>query len=164
MINLLIRNQMFSLKGNSTVTDDQENPRFLIEGSALSLRRKKTVCDLDGNLLYTIKNKLIRLLMNSCYVYDAQGKKVARIKQKLHLFKRQYSLTGYQDNIEIQGDIIEHCLRIYKNGEQIGEVGRKFLSLVDTFLLTCNNDEDAPLLVALVIAIDNIQDKNRRDR
>lgn len=163
MITLVIKNKMFSIKGNSTVKDENDVDRFIVKGKVFSIGRKKRICDLDGKVLYTVKNKLIKFFMNSCYIYDGEGNKVARIKQKFKLFKKEFTLTGYADEIEIKGDFIQHCLEIYKNGEKIGEVGKKFVSLVDRFRLDCYNDADAPLLVALVVAIDNINDKNLSD-
>ena len=163
MITLVIKNKMFSIKGNSTVKDENDVDRFVVKGKLLSWRKKKRIYDMEGNLLYTVKNKLIKWWMNSCYVCDKDGHKIARIKQKFKLFKKEFTLTGYADEIEIKGDFIQHCLEIYKNGEKIGEVGKKFVSLVDRFRLDCYNDADAPLLVALVVAIDNINDKNLSD-
>lgn len=163
MITLVIKNKMFSIRGNSTVKDENEVDRYVVKGSVVSLRKKKRIYDMEGNLLYTVKNKLIKWFMNSCYIYDSEGKKVARIKQKFKLFKKEFTLKGYADEIEIKGDFVQHCLDIYKNGEKIGEAGKKFFALVDSFRLDCYKDEDAPLLVALVIAIDNINDKNLSD-
>lgn len=160
MITLVIKNKMFSISGKSTVQDESGNDRFIVKGAVFSPRRKKQVYDLYGNLLYTIKNKLISLFMNSCYIYDAEGNKIARIKQKFRVFKKEFILTGYKDEIEIKGDFIQHSLEIYKNGELTGEAGKKFISLVDSYTLTCFNDNDAPLLVALIVAIDNINDNN----
>ena len=163
MITLVIKNKMFSIKGNSTVKDENDVDRFVVKGKLISWRKKKRIYDMEGNLLYTVKNKHIKWWMNSCYVCDKEGHKIARIKQKFKLFKKEFTLTGYADEIEIKGDFIQHCLEIYKNGEKIGEVGKKFVSLVDRFRLDCYNDADAPLLVALVVAIDNINDKNLSD-
>ena len=163
MITLQIRNKMASLRGNSTVKDENDVDRYVVKGKLISWRKKKRIYDMEGNLLYTVKNKLIKWWMNSCYVCDKDGHKIARIKQKFKLFKKEFTLTGYADEIEIKGDFIQHCLEIYKNGEKIGEVGKKFVSLVDRFRLDCYNDADAPLLVALVVAIDNINDKNLSD-
>lgn len=163
MITLVIKNKMFSIRGNSTVKDENEVDRYVVKGSVVSLRKKKRVYDMEGNLLYTVKNKLIKWFMNSCYIYDSEGNKIARIKQKFKMFKKEFTLKGYADEIEIKGDFVQHCLDIYKNGEKIGEAGKKFFALVDSFRLDCYKDEDAPLLVALVIAIDNINDKNLSD-
>lgn len=163
MITLQIKNKMFSVRGNSTVKDENDVDRFVVKGKLFSLGKKKRIYDMDGNLLYTVKNKIIRWFMNSCYIYDAEGNKIARIKQKFKLFKKEFKLTGYADEIEIKGDFIQKVLEIYKNGEKIGEAGKKFFSLVDRFRLECYKDEDAPLLVALIVAIDNINDKNVAD-
>lgn len=163
MITLIVKNKMFSIRGNSTVKNENDEDMFVVKGSLFSIRKKKRIYDLDGNLLYYVKNKLIRWFMNSVYIYDAEGNKIARIKQKFKLFKKEFVLSGYADEIEIKGDFIQRRLEIFKNGEKIGEVGKKFVSLVDKFTLTCYKDEDAPLLVALIVAIDNINDKNVAD-
>lgn len=163
MITLQIKNKMFSVRGHSTVKDENDVDRYVVKGKFFSLGKKKRIYDMDGNLLYTVKNKLIRWFMNSCYIYDAEGNKIARIKQKFKLFKKEFKLTGYAEEIEIRGDFIQKVLEIYKNGEKIGEAGKKFFSLVDSFKLECYKDEDAPLLVALIVAIDNINDKNVAD-
>lgn len=162
MKNLLIKNKLFSIKGNSTVKDEEGNDVLTVKGAFFSLTRRKRLYDMDGNLLFKIRNKLIKLFMNSCYIYDSHGKKIARIKQKLKLFKKHYVFKSFKEEIEIKGDFIEHRLRFYRDGNEIGEVGRRYLTLSDTFVLACYNDEDIPLLVALVIAIDNIAD-NRAD-
>ena len=116
MITLVIKNKMFSIKGNSTVKDENDVDRFVVKGKLISWRKKKRIYDMEGNLLYTVKNKLIKWWMNSCYVCDKDGHKIARIKQKFKLFKKEFTLTGYADEIEIKGDFIQHCLEIYKNG------------------------------------------------
>ena len=154
---------MFSVRGHSTVKDENDVDRYVVKGKFFSLGKKKRIYDMDGNLLYTVKNKLIRWFMNSCYIYDAEGNKIARIKQKFKLFKKEFKLTGYAEEIEIKGDFIQKVLEIYKNGEKIGEASKKFWAWTDRFALVCYNDADAPFLVALIIAIDNINDKNLSD-
>ena len=99
MITLQIRNKMASLRGNSTVKDENDVDRYVVKGKLISWRKKKRIYDMEGNLLYTVKNKLIKWWMNSCYVCDKDGHKIARIKQKFKLFKKEFTLTGYADEI-----------------------------------------------------------------
>ena len=161
MVNLLIKNKMFSLGGHSTVKDENGQDRYVVKGAVFSLRRKKEIYDMNGNLQYVVKNKLFNLFMKSSYIFDAEGNKIAQLKKKFKMFEREFNVLGFKDEISIQGDIIQHSMDIFRNGEKIGEVGKKFISLVDQFNLISFKDEDAPFLVALIVGLDNINDRNK---
>ena len=163
MRTLLIKNKFWSLRGNSVVNDISGAPAFEVKGT-FSLWRKKKIYDTEGNLLYIVRNKMIRFFMNSCYIYDGNKTKIARLKQKFHLLKGEFVLLGYKDEYAIDGTLgllSERNMTITRNGEVIGEAGRK--GATDSFYLTAYHDEDAAFLVALIVAIDNIIDKNARD-
>ena len=76
-------------------------------------------------------------------------------------FKSRYEFIGYEDDIKVEGNWIGWNLSIKRNGVEIGTIQRN-IDWVDSFVLSCD-EIDAPLLVAIVIAIDNIQDKNIAD-
>lgn len=162
MVTMLIKNKFFSLRGHSTVTDVNGNPLFEVKGT-LTLWKRKKIKDLDGNVLYTVRNKMIKFFMNSAFVFDAQGKKVARLKQKFRLTRSEYYLIGYKDELSIEGNFFQREINVIRNGEVIASGSRKLLTLVDSFTVTVNNDEDAPFVLALFIAMDNINDKNISD-
>ena len=50
---------------------------------------------------------------------------------------------------------------IFKNGETVGAIKRNMDFMRDSFVLEINDNEDVAFFVALVIAIDNIRDKDR---
>lgn len=158
MLELLIKNKIVSLKGSSKVTDIEGNLKFVVKGAVFSMRRRKTVEDEKGNVLYKVQNKLINWILHSSYVLDAKGHKIAQVKEKFKLIKNEFYVKGFEDEIEINGDIISRHFQIIKNGETIGEIKQHFMVMSDTFTLTCYKEEDAAFLVALVIAIDNIFD------
>lgn len=162
MVTMLIKNKFFSIRGHSTVTDVNGNPLFEVRGTFTLWKRKK-IKDLDGNVLYTVRNKMIRFFMNSAYVFDAKGKKIARLKQKFHIGRSEYVLLGYQDELSIEGNLFQREINVIRNGEIIATGSRKLLTLVDSFAVSVAHDEDAPFVLALFIAMDNINDKNVAD-
>ena len=154
---LLIRNKFFSLKGSSTVLDENDQPKFLVEGKLFSITHKKRIMDLDKNLLYKVRNKFWKFFLKSALIYDADGNKVAKVKQKFSL-KRSFYVIGYEDEIRVEGDIIGWSFKIFKNDTYMGAVSRKF-DITDAFILDIEEDENAAFLLALVIAMDNIFDR-----
>ena len=155
---LNIRNKWISLKGSSTVTDMDENPVLKVEGKFFTFTRKKFVKDLQGNLLFTVRNKFWRLFAYSAFIYDANGKQLAKIRRKVFSFRDRYFITSDYGNFEISGNILQFNYRIIFNGKEVGHVARN-ISLRDSFVLTIDDSFDYRFMVALVIAIDNITDQ-----
>lgn len=155
---LLIKNKLMSLKGNSIVKDEEGKEKFRIKGKVFSVTRKKKIFDENGNLLYRVKNKFWHLpYSRKAFIYDENGTKVAQIVAK-YAFKKKFYIEGYKDQISITGNFFGYNYSICQNGDVIGTLNKKVISLTDTYTLDIPNEEDAPFMVALVIAIDNIID------
>lgn len=159
---LFIKNKVWSLRGSSTVKDENEQDVFIVKGKWLSITRVKRIKDTSGNLLYKVRNKWINFFSRSAYVSDGEGNRVAKVKRKFG-FKNDIIVEGYKDEISVQGEFFSWTLDIYRNGEPIGTIRRKF-DLIDSFVLETSTEDDAAFMVALVIAIDNIFDNMTKTR
>lgn len=155
---LYVKNKLGSIGGSSKVLDENKEPVYKVKGKIFSITRKKRICDLDGNVLYRVRNKYWHFFLKSAFIYDADGEKIVTVKRKLRL-KNDYSVQGTQDEIKIDGTIFGWNFKVIKNGEIIGTIKRNFTVFVDAFELDVDNPDDAPFMIALVIAIDNITDR-----
>lgn len=153
---LYIKNNLISLRGSSSVKDENKQDVFIVKGTLFSITHKKRIKDLDGNLLYKVRNKWFQFITHSAYVYDGKGNKVAKVKRKFG-FKNVFIVQGYQEEISIEGNFMSWTLDIYRNGEIVGTV-RRAIDWTDSFVLETDTEQDGAFLVALVIAIDNIFD------
>ena len=162
MTELKIKNNWISLGGSSYVTDMADNKVFGVKGKVFTISRKKFVQDLNGNTLYVVRNQIIRFFVRRAFVFDAEGNKVCTVKKKYFSLRSKFFIEGYKDELVIDGNIFSYNYDIRKNGVSIGHVARK-ISLRDSFVLTCETQEDEAFLVALVIAIDNIVDQMQED-
>ena len=159
---LYIKNKFISLGGSSYVLDENENKAYMIKGKVFSITKKKKIYDENKKLIYKIRNKFFHLFFHSVFVMDAKGNKIALLRQKLSL-KTKLIVEGYQDEIKIEGEFFKREFSILRNGEVIGTVTKKFLTVRDSYSLNVKDPIDAPFLVALIIGIDNILDRNRNE-
>lgn len=157
---LYISNKFFSLRGNSYVRDENSNEIFKVKGKFFSFTNKKFIKDLNDKTIYMVRNKFFRFFLNSAYIYDGDNNKILKITRKFS-FKSNYKITGYTSDFRIDGDFWGWDFKIYKANELIGSITRRIDVFKDSFLLECNDEKDAALLVAFVIAIDNIVDNNQ---
>ena len=155
-----IKNKSWSWCGGSSVVNENKEPVFQVKGKVFSITRKKYLCDLDGNRLYTIRNKWFNWFIHKAFIYDSDNNKIATVKDKWFNIKNEYFIEDYKDEIKIDGQFFSLSSTILKNGEPIGTIRRKLTFINDAFELEAN-EQDMPFLIALVIAIDNITDKKR---
>lgn len=153
---VIIKNKLLSLRGSSSVKDENGKDVFYVKGRFLSPTRVKWVCDKDKNKLFKVRNKWFNFINEKAYVYEGKTK-IARVKHPLFSGKK-FVVEGYKDEIMIGGDFLSLKSTIVKNGETVGTINREFLTLTDTFTLEAD-EADMPFMIALVIAIDNIVDK-----
>lgn len=152
-----IKNRVFSLGQGSSVVDENKNALFDVKGRAISITRKKYLYDANGQLLYSIRNKWINFFVHKAYIYDASGSKIATVKDKWFNVNQEYFVTGYKDEIKIQGKFFGLTSQILRNGNVIGTVRRQITFIADAFELEAD-ERDIPFLIALVVALDNIHD------
>lgn len=156
-----VTNKFASLRGSSAVTDMSGNVLYKVKGKMLSVTRKKSVYDVNGNLLFKVRNKFFNFFVHKAFIYDAEGNKIARVRDKMFNYKKQYFVEGYSEQIRTDGNFLSLTAQIYRNEIPIGVIRRNVTVFVDKFELEAD-PRDIPFLIALVIAIDNIQDKKKK--
>lgn len=166
---LFVKNKFMSLSGGSYVLDENENKVFVVKGKwgIFSPTRKKKVYDVEGNLLYIVRNKFWHFLKRTCFVYDADKEKVLDVSEKKFDFKNDFEIEGYQDEISFEGKLFQFPninLEIIKNGKNIGKLTKQWNMWRDSYCVEIPNEEDAGLMVALTIAVDNVFDRRRDEK
>ena len=159
---LSIRNKWISLRGGSVVQDLNGKDVMKVQGKFWTFTRKKFIQDLDGNTKFMVRNKFWTLFARKAMVYDTEGNIIVRIRRKIFSFHDRYFIQTSLGEMEIMGNILQFNYQIKLNGQEIGHIARK-ISLRDSFVLTVDDKYDPYLMVAIVIAIDNISDQRSQD-
>ena len=159
---LKIRNKWISFGGSSYITDMEDNHVYEVKGKIFTFTHKKFFYDMNGNLLYIIRNKFWRLFTRRAFVMDKDGNVICRISKKWLSLRSNFTVDQYPDEIVIDGNILDFNYSITKNGKEIGHISRK-ISLRDSFVLDVWDDSDAAFLCALLIAMDCILDRRNQE-
>lgn len=155
---IIVKNKFVSWGGSSKVEDASGKALYRVKGKAFSWTRKKTLLDLNGNVLYRIRNKWPTFILHSAFICDKDGNKICKVKQNLS-FKHNYLIEETRDSIQVNGYIL-NGMQVTRNNQYIGTIKKEFWALRDYFVLDVPDDQDPTFLIALVIAMDNIQDKS----
>lgn len=161
---LLIKNKWLSFGGSSSITDVNGNQIFIVKGKVFTFTKKKFLYDMNENLLYVIRNKYWHLFTRRAFIIDPQGSIICRLNKKVFTFKNKLWIDEYRDRIAIDGNIFNLDYKILRNGQEIGRLSRSVtwgdvILNKDTFELEIEDEKDAAFISAIVIALDNIFDK-----
>ena len=162
---LVVKNKFFSLGGSSKVLAENGADAFIVKGKCFSITKKKFVKDLNGNRLFMVRNKFWKFIRRKALIYDANKKLVARVIRDFRI-RQSYTIEGAQEEIKVvaNGPVgLGFDMSITMGGKEIGHIKRPYVQWTDTFNVTVNDPEDAAILVAMVIAIDNIQDQVKKE-
>lgn len=161
---IYIKNKLISFGGSSVAVDENGNKVFKIKGKWIlfSPTRKKKIYDKSGKLLYVIRNKWFNWWNTRTFIFDSNKQKIATIRNNIKLSDgAKYVVEGYKDEISFDGKLFSGHMKIVSNGNIIGQLTREFTVVRDSFCLEAD-EENLPFLTALVVAIDNINDKNAK--
>lgn len=156
-----IQNKFLSLGGGSKVENENKEPVLYVKGKMFSITHKKFIKDLNKKNIFIVRNKYWHWTKRVAFIYDGNKNKIARVVSNWINANNEYIVEGYKDEIKVQGNFFSSQCEIIRNGDVIGTIKRQMHMLVDSFELEAE-EADIPFLVALVIAIDNIVDKKRK--
>ena len=160
---VFIKNKLMSIEGSSKVTNEQGEDVFKVEGKLISPTKKKRMYDMQGNLLYTIRNKYWTFFCNKVLIYDKDNNKVAVIKKNKFSFNAKYQILEAVDDMSIEGRIFRRDAKIMRNGEVAATLRSEFTLFKDAFSLEAS-EEDIAFMTAIVIGFDNMKDKIQDSR
>lgn len=159
---VFIKNKLLSLGGGSDVLDENKEPIFKVKGKIFSFTKKKKLYNMQGELLYTIRNKFWNIFSNKVYIKNSQGDRVATIKKNKWSWNKNYKILNTEDDLRIEGKFFSLESQIIKNEQLVATINRQFTIVTDAFSLEAD-EKDIAFYTAIVIALDNIVDKRSKD-
>ena len=165
-----IKNKIISLGGSSTVRDRAKdgNDLFIVRGRVFTFTKKKIVMDLAKKPLYQVRNKFFHIFLPKVFVCDAEGKILLMIKKKnFFSLRNDFEVLNADKTLSpytFEGNFMSWNFTIKQAGLPIAEVHRNFNIVKDSFVLSTSLTDQAPFLIALVIAFDNWCDKLNNSR
>lgn len=158
----MVKQRVFSLGDNFTIKDGAGNEHFIVKGKIFAFGNKLRIYNMQEQELFYIEQKLLRFLPE--YTIYQLGQQVATVKKELTFFKPRFNIWSTMGDYSIQGNFLGMEFSIYKNGNYIAQVSKRWFSWGDTYGVDIINGEDYAFILALVIVIDQvIHDRNHNN-
>ncbi len=150
IMNLYIKQKVFSFKDRFNIFDCNGNIRYTAEGELFSLGKKLHIYDNGGNEVIYIRQRLVTFLPK--YEISVLNTEPVEIVKNFTLFKHEYSIPAW--SIKIHGDFFAHEYTVERNGYVIAHLSKEWLSWGDTYNINIASPEDELTALACILVVD----------
>ena len=154
--NVISETKIVSLKDKYTVSDENQESQYFIEGSFAKIPKRFIITDQNENEVAEITRNVFSLLPK--FTVDIVGHYPITIKKHFRLFNSKFTINA--DEIEVRGQWWDLNFEVYKNGQLIGNVSPKILTWADTYELSIYEEQYEKIIVSLTVAIDCAQNES----
>ncbi|RSH77415.1 uncharacterized protein EHS24_003381 [Apiotrichum porosum] len=173
-VTLVLREKVLSWTGDDFgVKDTNGNVVVSCNAKMFSIRNKKTITDPNGQFLFGIQKKILRLLSTFVAV-DANDNEIFRVKNKIAFGSKMHATfvnasTGQPTTISLRGDIIGRSADlILDNGQVVAQIKRDILNATnfftgqDTYYVVVAPGVDLSLITAICICFDEVENDHHK--
>jgi uncharacterized protein YxjI len=151
---LYLKQKVFSIGDKYNIFDADGNVVFSVKGQVFSFAPKFFMYDEFDNELFMIQKKLMSF-MGKYEIYE-QGLLSAVVTRELTFFSPKLNVEGRNGSYSVSGDVFSWSFEIENGGRNSAHISKKLLSWGDSYEISVYNDDEAPFICALVIALDNL--------
>lgn len=152
----IFKEKFLKLTDKYWIKDEDGSNAFYLDQDFTFIGYRATVFGPDKERLFRIEKKIISLLPK--FFVDFEDDSKMTVNQRFTLLRKSIDVDTDFGTINLKGSIFDYDFTITLNGEKIGEVNRKFISLTDHYVLTALNEDYTLAMIALVICLNKIHD------
>ena len=159
MRQLYIEQAIFKITDHYPILDQSGEPVYQVDQDFTFFGHRARLSALDGGEIF----EMVRVLLAFLPKYEVRFRdgSTAAIKSEISLLRRR--MTAEMDGLDfrIEGNFFDHEFSLCQGDRLVGEIRKKFLSFRDCFEITVWDESAEALMIAVMIAVDNLKDEGR---
>lgn len=156
MKKLYLEQKIFKIEDHYQIFDENEVPVYNVDEEFRFLKKYFEITNNKTGEVTTIEKQISFFLPE--YNVTFPNKKKITLQKQLAFFKKSIYVLPCSENIRIEGDVFFLDFQILKDEELIGYIEKGFFRLRDCYTLNIVNEDFEELIVATMVAVDNIKD------
>ena len=156
---LYIKQKVFSFKDHFSVTDDQGNQLYEVQGKTFSFKDQLTLTETNGTNQILIKEKWASWMPR--YLIEQDDQVIFEVVKKFSFFKTNFDILPSNWNVE--GEIFKHHYRLKDGSKELMFVRKEWLSWGDTYHVTIHDEQLVLPCLAIMIVLDMVLHSNKQN-
>lgn len=155
----ILTQKLISIGADYTILDENKDKKFIVDGKLFSIGERLYFKDAQGNTIFKLKKKLIKL--TDTYTIEKEGKSYAKLRKEMFtIIKDKFEIETPYGEIKVKGNFIDYDYTFKLDKKEIASVSKKFITIRDKYVIDVKNFDDHALIVACAVIIDMICHNN----
>jgi len=162
-VRYMMRQRILSWGDDFSIKDADGQEVYYVDGKVFSFGNKLSIKDRSGAELARINQKLLSI--GPQYEIVSGGETVAVVKKHLFTpFRARFTVdVPGPDDLEAQGDFLDHEYVFERGGQVVARVSKKWFSLADTYAVDIDEGQDDVILLAAAVVIDLVSHPDEKN-
>jgi len=158
----VMKQKLFTFTDDYTIADADGNDVYFVKGKLLSLGKNLSFQDMNQKELTHIQQKILNWGLTYEIWHDGELEAVVK-KELFTLFHCVFHVDepGH-DSLTAEGTFNDHEYTFTRAGRQVATVSKQWFTFADTYGVDVDESEDAVLLLACTVVIDEACHGDRR--
>ncbi|MBW8485651.1 LURP-one-related/scramblase family protein [Actinomadura parmotrematis] len=158
-----VRDRVFGIGDDYWIEDEAGRRAFLVDGKALRLRQTFELKAADGSVAAVVKKKVLSL--HKAMAVERDGEPLATVRKKHLSVLRDRFKVELADGAEwsVKGDIIDKEYEVDGPDGPVAAISRKWFRIRDTYAVEVADGYDVPLVLAVAVAVDALNEEKDED-
>jgi uncharacterized protein YxjI len=155
-----MREKILSIGDDFWIENDRGQKAYKVDGKALRVRNTLKLEDARHNVVAEVQERELRV--RDTMAIERGGHKIAEVHKRLiNPMREHYSvdLAGNGQDLDVQGNIVDHEYQITQDGRRVAEVSKKWFRVRDTYGIEIEPGYDEPLMLTVTICLDQMAGK-----
>ena len=154
-----MREKLLSVGDDYWIENSEGARAFRVDGKAIRVRDTFELEDANGNQVARIQSKMLRV-RDTMNLEHGDGRPMATVKKALISPLRDRFKVEVEDgdDLEVQGNILDHEYEMEREGRKVAEVSKKWFRVRESYGIEVADPKDAVLVLAVAVALESMTD------
>ena len=159
----IMKSKLIRIQENFWVKNEEGKEVYFLDKKLISIGLRFDIKK-DDEIVYSIKEKIIKLLPFPTYRVLNGEEKVAKVRKQLSIIKDKIKVSSNKyGDFKIKGNLFDYSYKIYKDNKVVAKVDKKIFAFTDNYGVDIDFEDEA-FVLSLVVIIDDIIDKQREKK
>jgi len=157
-----MQQKMVAIGDDFWIENEQGQRAYKVDGKALRVRQMLVLEDANGNEQCRIQERMLRI-RDTMAIEGPDGSNIATVKKAMITPLRDrwsVDVTSGQE-LEVQGNILDHEYTIEAGGAKVAEISKKWFRLRDSYGVEIAPGQNDALILMITVAVDEMANPGR---
>jgi uncharacterized protein YxjI len=151
----VMREKLLAIGDDFWIQNDQGEKVYKVNGKAFRLRQTFVLEDASGVEIATIQER--KLSIRDKIAIERGGDTAATVHKALVGIRDRFAIdVEHGDDMKAHGNVVDHEYKIERDGDTVATISKKWFRVRDSYGVDVAAGEDAPLILAITVAIDSL--------